>query len=97
MDTYIIDFETAFSSENTLSKCSIEEYVRSPKFEVIGLGVQDMEGRTEWKTGQRIRDFFLVAEKQEAAVICHHAQFDRFIAQPRLWLQACLLSMTLSL
>ena len=44
MKTYVIDFETTFSKDHTLTKQSIEEYVRHPKFEVIGCAVLDEKG-----------------------------------------------------
>lgn len=93
MDTYIIDFETTFSSENTLSKCSIEEYVRSPKFEVIGLGWKNLRsGFSDWIEGgdNHIRSFLHDIEVDNAFV-AHHAQFDGFIcnhiynSQPAFW------------
>ena len=81
MDTYIIDFETTFSSENTLSKCSIEEYVRSPKFEVIGCGVKNLaSGGSEWLTSDEFDEAFgNVYTEASIAFVAHHAQFDGFI------------------
>lgn len=74
MNLYIIDFETTFSKENTLTNKSIEEYVRHPKFEVIGCGINNLQtGVTEWHDGGYIQDF------SKDAVCCHHAQFDGFI------------------
>ena len=38
----VLDFETYFDSEYTLSKMSIPEYVADDKFELMGLGVGEL-------------------------------------------------------
>ena len=39
MDLITLDFETFYSKEFSLSKLTTEEYIRDPRFQVIGLGV----------------------------------------------------------
>ena len=100
MDLYVIDFETTFSSENTLTKHSIEEYVRHPKFEVIGLGVKSLtHGWARWLAGEQIG--FFLESAHDAAFIAHHAQFDGFIlnhvygAKPAFWFDTLSMSRAL--
>ena len=49
MDLITVDFETYYDREFSLSKVTTEEYVRDPRFEVIGVGVKlnnnEIEGR----------------------------------------------------
>jgi len=102
MDLYLIDFETSFSTENTLTRHSIEEYVRHPKFEVIGLGWKNLAiGEADWIEGgdSRIRSFLHSIE--DGAFIAHHAQFDGFICnevyncQPAFWFDTLSMSRAL--
>jgi len=81
MDLYVIDFESTLSSENTLTKHSIEEYVRHPKFEVIGCGVKSLTtNKAEWLTSDEFdEEFANVYTETNIAFIAHHAQFDGFI------------------
>jgi len=80
MDTYIIDFETTFSSENTLTKHSIEEYVRHPKFEVIGCGIKLIGENKRWVPGSHCHEaLYSIVTRKPVALVAHHAQFDGFI------------------
>ena len=45
MDLITIDFETYYDRDYSLSKITTEEYVRSPQFEAIGVGVKVKIGR----------------------------------------------------
>lgn len=79
MNLYLIDFETTFSKEHTLTKHSIEEYVRHPKFEVIGCGVKDLQtGAKLWWPSDQIQ-VRLKAYAKQGAFIAHHSQFDGFV------------------
>jgi hypothetical protein len=51
MDLITLDFETFYSKEYSLSKLTTEEYVRDPRFEVIGVGVKLNNQETEWASG----------------------------------------------
>jgi len=78
--TYVLDLETTFSSEHTLRKMSIEEYVRHPKFEVIGCGVRNAadSGKAKWLYGAYLTSWVREVAPN-AKLICHHAQFDLFV------------------
>ena len=39
----ILDFETYYSTDYSLSKMSTEAYVRDPRFEVICVGIQSVK------------------------------------------------------
>ena len=51
MDLITIDFETFYSKDYSLSKLTTEEYVRDPRFEVVGVGIKVNDGYAEWASG----------------------------------------------
>ena len=48
MDIYTIDFETYYAKDYGLNKLTTEEYIRDPRFEVIGVAVKKNEEETQW-------------------------------------------------
>jgi hypothetical protein len=46
-----IDFETYYDKAFSLSKLTTEQYVRSPYFEVIGVGIKLNDSETVWVSG----------------------------------------------
>ena len=72
------DFETFYDQGYSLSGLTTEEYIRSPQFEVIGVGVKVNEENTKWYTGtkdelQVILDGYDI---QNSALLCHNMLFD---------------------
>ena len=51
MDLITLDFETYYDRDFSLSKMTTEEYIRDPRFEVIGVGVKVNNEGTEWASG----------------------------------------------
>lgn len=95
MDLITIDFETYYDREYSLSKITTEEYVRSPQFEVIGVGVKVNDGETQWASGthEELKDWLRTSFKwTDSAVLAHNTMFDgailawQFGIHPRLWL-----------
>lgn len=76
-----IDFETAYSKEYSLSKMTTEEYVRSPKFEVIGLAIKINDEPTEWASGTHggIQGWLDQLDIENSIVLAHNTMFDGFI------------------
>jgi len=79
MDLITIDFESYYDKQYSLSKITTEQYIRSPDFEAIGVGVKVNDGETRWITGtheqlKRIlhRDY----DFENAAVLAHNTMFD---------------------
>ena len=48
MDLITLDFETFYSKDFSLTKMTTEEYVRDPRFEIVGVGIKVNNGDTEW-------------------------------------------------
>ena len=72
-----LDFETYYDKEYSLSKMTTEEYIRDPRFQVIGVGVRNKAG-SAWITGT---DAQIARELQKLnladdTVLCHNTMFD---------------------
>lgn len=94
MDILTVDFETYYDKEFSLSKMSMEAYVRDPRFEVIMLGLRWPDGTKEVVTGthEEIQYRLDAIEWEKYAVLAHNTLFDaailawRFGVNPRAWL-----------
>ena len=47
----VLDFETYYDADFTLTKLTTMEYVLDPRFEVIGMSVKIGSGEANWYTG----------------------------------------------
>ena len=94
MDLITLDFETYYDRDFSLSKLTTEEYVRDPRFEVIGVGVKVNNGSTEWASGthDEIADYFTEFDWANSMVLAHNTMFDGailswlFDIKPKVWL-----------
>jgi DNA polymerase len=93
MDLIVIDFETYYDQEFSLTKLTTEEYVRDYRFEVIGLAIKVNNNPTEWASGtyEQINEWLQTFNWANAMVVCHNTMFDgailnwRFGVTPRVW------------
>ena len=93
MDLIVIDFETYYDQDYSLSKITTEAYVRDDKFEVIGLAIKVNNNLTEWASGthEQIKTWLDTFNWSDAMVVCHNTMFDgailgwRFGIKPRVW------------
>ena len=51
MNLITIDFETYYDKNYNLKKMTMEEYIRDPRFEVVGVGIKVNNEETEWASG----------------------------------------------
>lgn len=94
MDLYVVDFETYYDREYSLSKMTTEEYVRDPRFEVIGVAIKKDACRTRWFSGtmEEIGAAFKAVDWSRAAILSHNTMFDgailswHFGVRPKVWL-----------
>lgn len=92
MDIATIDFETYYDKDYSLSKMSTEEYVRDPRFEVIGVGIKLNGGETDWYSGENFGAFLNGITYSDKAILAHNTAFDgailswHFGIRPKLWL-----------
>ena len=78
MDLITIDFETYYDRDFSLSKLTIEEYVRDRQFEVIGVGIKVNNEGTEWASGTReqLKRYLHTFNWAESMVLAHNTLFD---------------------
>lgn len=78
MDLITIDFETYYDKDYSLKKLTTEEYIRDPRFEVIGVAVKVNNNKTEWASGTdtQIRQFLQTFNLHKACLCAHNTMFD---------------------
>jgi DNA polymerase I-like protein with 3'-5' exonuclease and polymerase domains len=89
-----LDFETFYDKDFSLSKLTTEEYVRDPRFEVIGVAVKVNDEEAVWCTGShdQIKSFLNTFDWGNHFALAHNAMFDaaimtwRFGIRPKAWL-----------
>lgn len=94
MNIITIDFETAYGGDLGFKTQTTEEYVRDPRFEVIGVAVQINDGEPEWFSGSMIdtANFLNKYDWNNSLALAHNAIFDGFIMshhfgiKPKGWL-----------
>lgn len=81
MDLIVIDYESFYDQDFSLSKLTNEEYIRDSRFEVIGVGIKVNAGKTRWYSGthEYLKQIFIRYEIEKHAVLSHHAHFDMAI------------------
>ena len=70
-----LDFETYYAKDFSLSKLTTEEYIRDPRFEVIGVGIKIDDGEPRWYTDDA-EEALRCIDWSESAVLCHNTLFD---------------------
>lgn len=93
MRIFVLDFETYYDAEYSLSKLTTEQYIRDPRFEVIGVGVIDeATDERQWFSAGEFATWASAQDWTTTAILCHHAHFDgailswRYGVKPKLWL-----------
>ncbi len=78
MDIITLDYETYYDKDYSLSKITTEEYIRDPRFQVIGVGVKVNDGETAWITGTHgaIKQALASYDWANSAVLAHNMMFD---------------------
>jgi DNA polymerase len=78
MNLITLDFETFYDIGFSLSGLTTEEYIRSPQFQVIGVGVKINEEDTKWHTGTKdeLKSILDGYNIQDCALLCHNMLFD---------------------
>ena len=82
MQLIVLDFETYYTSKDLGFKTqTTEEYVRDPRFEVIGVAVKVGDGETTWCTGShsQIKSFLNTFDWDNSMAVAHNALFDMAI------------------
>ena len=93
MDLITVDFETYYDKDFSLRKLTTEEYIRDPRFEVVGVGVKVNNGPTEWASGthEELKGYLQEFYWARSMVLAHNTLFDGailswlFDIHPRMW------------
>ena len=94
MNIITIDFETAYGGDLGFAKQTTEEYIRDPRFEVIGVAVQMNDAEPVWFSGdaQELYQFLASLDWGNSLALAHNAVFDgailnwKFGITPKGWL-----------
>jgi len=94
MNIITIDFETAYGGDLGFAKQTTEEYIRDPRFEVIGVAVQVNDEEPVWFSGeaQELYQFLTSFDWGNSLALAHNAVFDgsilnwKFGITPKGWL-----------
>jgi hypothetical protein len=87
-----LDFETYYDRDFSLSKISTEEYVRSDKFETIGVSVKFDNGSTQWYPQPEVVPYLASVDWSDKFIIAQNTAFDgailkwRYGVNPKGWL-----------
>ncbi len=78
MDLITLDFETYYDKEYSLKKLTMEEYVRDPRFEVIGVAIKVNNKETEWASGthEQLSKYLQDFDWSNSMVLAHNTMFD---------------------
>lgn len=87
-----LDFETYYSKDYSLTKQTMEEYIRDHRFEIIGVGVKLDADPTVWYSGEEPGRFLKSLDYSDKAVLAHNCTFDaailswKFGINPQRWM-----------
>lgn len=74
------DFETYYSQDYSLSHIPTEQYVRDPRFEVIGFAYKIDNGECGWLIGrEEVEKLFSQLDWNSVHFVAHNARFDSLI------------------
>ena len=81
MKILTLDFETYYDREYSLSKITMEDYIRNDLFETIGVSVKENDNEAVWFTGthDEIKEFLHTYDWDSGVLVAHNASFDASI------------------
>jgi len=95
MKRIVIDLETYYDPEYSLSKMTTEEYVNDPRFQLIGLGIKTEDKPARWFTDYTdsvvLADRIRATDFSDCLIICHNTRFDgailawKYGVKPAMW------------
>ena len=78
MNLITLDFETYYGKGLGFRSQTTEEYIKDPRFEVIGVGVKLNDESAEWFTGthDEVRNYLKKFDWKNSHLLCHNTLFD---------------------
>jgi DNA polymerase len=92
MNVVTIDIESHYDRDFSLSKMTTEEYIRDPRFQIIGASIKENDGPSVWYPGNEAIRVIQSTDYSQHAILCHNTLFDgailswRYNVRPKLWL-----------
>lgn len=92
MHSLVLDWETYWAQDYTLSKMTTESYIRDERFKVHGCGIKVGELPSIWVTEKNVPRVLEALPWDDIAMVGHHLQFDasildwRFNCRPKLYI-----------
>ena len=83
MRTIYFDFETFYDAKAkySLKHMTVQQYVRDPRFKVLGMSVAEGSGETRWLEGHpACQEFFDSLPREGVMLVAHNATFDATVA-----------------
>lgn len=80
----VFDAETFYSDEYSLSKMSMDAYVRDPRFQLIGASyswLNEPESAVKWRIGPDVAKWAATVDWSQVCVVAQNAQFDSLILE----------------
>jgi DNA polymerase len=74
-DVVLVDVETYVEQGYSLQTYALSEYIRDPRFKILGVGVS-YQGRRHWLSESEFRERAQKTPWQRLTVVAHNAQFD---------------------
>ena len=75
----VVDFETYYDQDYTLSKLSTSEYIRDPRFRAQMVGIKIGAKPTKWYPHAKVGAALKAINWTTHSLLCHNTQFDGFI------------------
>jgi len=79
MDYWFIDYETYYSTEYSLRRMTVPEYILDPRFECMGAAVKKLGSAGKWIDAKDLPAFFDSLDPANTMLISHNALFDACI------------------
>ena len=76
MQIITLDFETFYDTGFSLTNLTTEEYIKSPRFQVIGVAIKVNEGKTVWYEGEQVEPALKEIDWANTMLLCHNTIFD---------------------
>ena len=90
-DVVVLDFETYYDREYSLSKITTEHYIRDPKFQTIGVAIKVNKGATHWYPRPQVEEALKSIAWNQSLVVAQNTMFDGAILKwhygvdPKAW------------
>src|SRR6202453_2740375 len=98
MRPVVLDFETYFGDDYTLSKMTTEAYIRDPRFEAHGAAIKwDKSTSAVWYDQRELAYVLKEEDWSDVFLICHHSQFDGLILSHHYDIHPAMFGCTLSM